>query len=480
MKKLVAILLTVLLMVSSLSALAEGIGKAETPIPVSIQMKDVSPDDAENQAVIAAVEAGMAAQGNYVDITLMEAPAGKYIDVTPLAFRTGEINPDIVWFQGNTDAGAIADGLLEDLTPYIEASTHVKALMGEHTKARVESQPYLLWLAPAKFSAPVVRADFLAAAPSYEAFVADPTPDAYAKLLKEIMDNEESVKYGITVDGGLARLDSIFNHAFGVTSTVMNVDGKFVYSMVTEQEKNKLAFYAKLYADGILDPDYITKAWDTMEQAFYDGECALIAGTAGDVIQLYNAKMLESKGSELVALPPAKGESWAYASIDVTKEERGFAINSQSTPEVKSAAFAIFEYMASPEGRMLDKLGLEGMHYTLADGTVTFTEQWPGYWARFFSTPNGLPADIKLATPVLSKAAQDSLDLGAKYYANDINVIIPEDLQPQLAAIKSIYKEYANEIVRGVRPVDDFAEMVEKINAAGGDALSEYFATVLK
>ncbi|MEG0864471.1 MAG: hypothetical protein RSI32_08290, partial [Clostridia bacterium] len=67
MKKLVAILLTVLLMASSLSALAEGIGKAEAPIPVSIQMKDVAPDDAENQAIIAAVEAGMAAQGNYVD-----------------------------------------------------------------------------------------------------------------------------------------------------------------------------------------------------------------------------------------------------------------------------------------------------------------------------------------------------------------------------------------------------------------------------
>ena len=53
-------------------------------------------------------------------------------------------------------------------------------------------------------------------------------------------------------------------------------------------------------------------------------------------------------------------------------------------------------------------------------------------------------------------------------------------LQPQLAAVTSIYTEYANEIVRGVRPVDDFAEMVEKFNAAGGDALTEYVNSVLQ
>jgi hypothetical protein len=54
-------------------------------------------------------------------------------------------------------------------------------------------------------------------------------------------------------------------------------------------------------------------------------------------------------------------------------------------------------------------------------------------------------------------------------------------IQPPLySAVKSIYTEYANEIVRGVRPIDDFAGMVTKINEAGITQLSEYFATVLK
>lgn len=481
MKKWLALLLAAMMLLGSTAAVAE-IGTAEAPVPVSILIKDVAPDDADTIAVVEAIEKGMAAQGNYVDITILEAPAGKYIEVVPLAFRTGEINPDLIFFQGNTDTPVIAEGLLEDLTPYVEASANVKAVLGEHSKARLASSPYLLWLAPAKFSAPVMRADFLDKAASKDAFLADPTPEAYARLLKDLMD-AGVVKYGVTVDGGLARLDSIFNHAFGVTGTLMQQeDGSYVYSMVTEQEKNKLAFYAQLYKDGILDADYITKAWDTMEQGFYEGDCALIAGTAGDVIQVYNTKMVQTMGeaAELVALPPAKGVGQAYASIDVTKEERGFAINATIEQSVKDAAFAILEYMASPEGRMIDKLGVEGKHYTISDGVVTFTEDWGGYWARFFPTVDGLPADLKLATPVLSTPAQDSLALGAQFYANDVNVIIPEDLQPQLAAVKSIYTEYANEIVRGVRPVEDFAEMVEKFNAAGGDQLNEYINSVLK
>lgn len=480
MKKWLAVLLASMLLLSATAAFAE-IGTAEAPIPVSIQMKDVAPDDPEAIAVLDAVEKGMAAQGNYVDITLLEAPAGKYVEVVPLAFRTGEINPDIIFFQGNTDTPVVAEGLLEDLTPYIEKSTYVKEVMGAHSKARMESSPYLLWLAPAKYSAPVMRGDFLAQASSKDAFLADPTPEAYAKVLKELMD-AGVIKYGITVDGALTRLDSIFNHAFGVTGTIMKQDDKYVYSMVTENEKNKLAFYAQLYADGILDVDYITKTWETMEQAFYEGDCALIAGTAGDVIQLYNNKMVQTMGeaAELVALPAASGIGQAYASIDITKEERGFAINATIEQPVKDAAFAVLEYMASPEGRMLDKLGVEGMHYTVENDQVTFTDAWGAYWARFFPTVNGLPADLKLASPVLSTPAADSLTLGEQFYADDLNVIIPEDLQPQLAAIKSIYTEYANEIVRGVRPVDDFSEMVEKINAAGGDALSEYISGVIK
>lgn len=108
-KKWLALLLAAALVLMSTAAVAE-IGTADAPVPVSILIKDVSPDDADTIAVVDAIEKGMAAQGNYVDITILEAPAGTYVEVVPLVFRTGEINPDIIFFQGNTDTPVVAEG----------------------------------------------------------------------------------------------------------------------------------------------------------------------------------------------------------------------------------------------------------------------------------------------------------------------------------------------------------------------------------
>ena len=54
-------------------------------------------------------------------------------------------------------------------------------------------------------------------------------------------------------------------HAFGVTATIVKENGKWVYAKATQAEKNKLAFYALLYKEGLLDNEYVTKQWDTME-----------------------------------------------------------------------------------------------------------------------------------------------------------------------------------------------------------------------
>lgn len=106
-----------------------------------------------------------------------------------------------------------------------------------------------------------------------------------------------------------------------------------------------------------IDPEYLTDTWDTMEQKFYEGKTGIIAGTLSST-QIYDNKMRSVNGeeSELVILPPAKGVAQGYRAEDVTKEERGFAMNIDS--KNKDAAWAVLEFMASPEGRILDKVGI--------------------------------------------------------------------------------------------------------------------------
>lgn len=452
------------------------IGTPEEPVTVTYLCKDVVPTEENVIELVKQIEAGMAAEGNYIKLEVLEAPAGKYAEVVPIAFRTGQVSPDIIYFQGG-DLPISQEGMLEDLTAYINASTNVKAIMQEHNTEAVKNYPYLLWLAPARVQIPVMRTDWFNSLESSKALLENPTPDNYYAMFKEMKD-KGICEWPITTDGTILKLDSVFNHAFGVTATIVKEGDKWVYSKATKAEKDKLAYYAKLYADGLLDKEYVTKQWDTMEQAFYEGQAGFVSGTAGDVINVYNNKMVQTKGetAQLAVLPPAKGVSQAYQSIDVTKESRGFAINADS--EVKDAAWAVLEFMAGTEGRKLDKLGLKDVHYTEESGKYKLTDKFPEWWARFWPTMQGLDTST-VNGQVLTEPAVASLEAATEYYAADTNVILPDDLLPLKDAMDKLYTEYSTDIIRGAKSIDSFDEFVTKWNAAGGDEISKYLAEKL-
>lgn len=454
------------------------IGTPSEPINVKILIKDVPPTEEGVIMLKEKIEKGMAEQEKYVTLEFLEAPTGTYKEVVPLALRTGEILPDLVYFQGG-DLPIAQEGLLEDLTSYIEGSTYVKQLMQEHNKESMKNYPYLLWLAPPRVAVPVMRKDWAEQLTSAQAVIENPTVDNYYALFKEMV-NTGLTKYATTTDGSLTKLDSIFNHAFGVTGTFMKEDGKWIPSMISQPEKDKLEFYAKLYQEGLLDSEYITTTWDVFEQRFYEGTVGLVAGTQGGVIQIYNDKMVAKNGeqAELIVLPPAKGVGQAYLSVDTTKESRGFAIPVDS--EAKDAAFAILEYMASPQGRMLDKMGIEGVHYNIEDGKIAITDKFSEWWARFWDTLYTFDAGMPYVKEPFSAPMLQSLENGEKYYYEDTNIIMPEELQGKWDAIVMLYNEYSTDIVRGVKPISAFDEFVQKVNQMGGQELSEYLATVLE
>ena len=91
---------------------------------------------------------------------------------------------------------------------------------------------------------------------------------------------------------------------------------------------------------------------------------------------------------------------------------------------------------------------------------------------------NGLDLE-KVEGEVLTAPALDSLEKAGQYFAADVNVILPEDLLPLKDAMDMLYTEYSTDIIRGVRPIEDFDEFVAKWNEAGGTQITEYLNTVL-
>lgn len=449
------------------------IGSPDEPVPVSIVIKDVMPDEEDVISMKEVVEEKMASHGQYIDLQFMEPPAGSYATALPLAMRSGETDADILYFQGG-DQSLMEEGLLQDLTEYIEKSTHVKHIMEPASVERMKNYPYLLWLAPARTAVPLMRKDWADQLDSYKALIEDPTIDNYKALFQELKD-KGLAEYALTADGSTDRWDSVFNQAFGVTSTVVKDGDSYVFSKATDAEKDKLAFYAELYKDGFIDPDYLTNSWDIAEQKFYEGKVGLYVGNIGATAKIYNDKMVSANGeeAELVVLPPAKGVAQAYAAVDVTKESRGFAINADS--ENKDAAWAFLEFMASPEGRMIDKLGIEGVHYNIENDKIVFTDKFPEWWSRIWETTYNFEPTPSLAQPLYPQAAQDSLEMAKEYYVEDVNILVPEELIPIQDGLISLYLEYATDVIRGNDSVDNFDQFVEKWNDSGAGDFTPYF-----
>ncbi|SHK37115.1 extracellular solute-binding protein [Paramaledivibacter caminithermalis] len=452
------------------------------PVKLRIVMKDLSPSNPGDVKYIEELEKALAKKDINVKFEIVETPSGNYAEKLNLLLL-GEDIPDIIYFQGG-DKQIAEQGILEDLTPYIEKSEIIQKAMLPHNKKRMENYPYLIWLKPIKTKAPVVRSDWFEASKTGKALLDNPTIDNYYKFLKELKEKDFSgdgmPKYGLTVSGNIIELDSIFNQAFGITGAwVKDSEGKYVYGKVSEFEKEKLAFYHKLYKEGILDPEYLTKKWDTKEKAFYDNTVGLIIGSTGKVIDIYDGKMKKANGQEasLTVLPPAKGKGQGYLPIDVTKESRGIAISALSPN--KELAFKVIEFLASDEGQMLDRLGFEGEHYEVKDGKIHLTEKSQEWFAKFFEVHSWEPTK-KIATPLLSEPAVDSMKKAEKYYVEDTNFMIPEGFVASWDAMTNLYKEYSADIITGKKSIEEFDTFVKQWYEAGGKEITEFANKLLK
>ncbi|KIL35600.1 ABC transporter substrate-binding protein [Cohnella kolymensis] len=462
----------------SSSASAAGADSKE-PVTLKLVYKDLPPEDPNSLKLVKAIEDGMAKQGTPIKLEIVPVQAGTYSEKLGLLLQSGTI-PDLIYFQGGDYNFAMNQKILEDLTPYIEKSTHVKASLSELNNERMKNYPYLIWMAPMRAQVPVVRQDWFDKTASGKALLENPTIDNYYSFFKELKE-VSGAKYVYTVAGLLPEIDVMFNQAFGLTSTwIKGADGKYAFASTTQAEKEKLDFYAKLYKEGLLDPEFLTKKWDTKEKAFYDGEAAVMAGTQGKIIDIYNTKTVGQNGeaAKVMVLPPAKGKAQGYLPVDVSKESRGMAI--ASTSEHKDLAFAVLEYMASPEGQMIDKLGIEGEEYTLEGGKIKLTEKFAAWYPHFVENmENFKPAqEFDPSTPYLSEPAVKSMEMFGAMSTKDNVFVIPSDLSSKWDASLAIYNEFAANYVVG--KAADFDKFVQDWNAAGGKEVTDYANTILK
>jgi putative aldouronate transport system substrate-binding protein len=445
-------------------------------VPLRIVGKDLlttNPDDVEH---IQRIEDALKAKGHDVDLQLVDLPGATYADALGVMLLSGDI-PDVIYFQGG-DQKMAEQGILEDLNPWLEKMPNAKAALWPHNVERLANYPYLLYIFPPRAPQPVMRTDWL------EKTGMEPpdTVEEYEQLFTAIRDgdldgNGNSDTLGLTAFLNTNELDSIFNQAFGVTATWMRDEsGQWVHSRVTSQERDKIAWYAKLAAEGLFDKEYITNTFDVKEDKFYTGRAGVIFASSPEVVDIYHGKMAQAHPDEeisltLLPIPSGPGGQGLQAR-DVSKEQRGWAISAVS--EHKEEAAALLDFMASPEGQMLDRLGFEGREYVKEGDTIKFNDSISTWYARFFNAANWQPpADWK--TP----AAQAHLANLNSDFTADNAFVWPPEFAADLDATENVYRSWVARFITGEASMDQWDQYVQEWNASGGQRLTEHARSVL-
>ena len=448
------------------------------PVTIRIASKDLSAQNPDDVRELKAIEDAMRAKGTDIHLQIVEVPSAGYADKLTAMIMSGDI-PDIIYFQGG-DKPMADQGVLEDLTPYVDKSQYVKAALFPQNGQRLKNYPYLLYVFPARVSEPVVRKDWLDKATGGKK---PETVDDYVAMWKAFRDGDydgdgKADTYGLSSADNTDVLDAIFNQAFGVTGTWMkDASGQWIPGRVSDAEKAKLSFYAGLGKDKLYDPEYITSHWDVNEDKFYSGRSGTIIGTAGEVIDIYGGKIKAAhpdQNPDLVLLDPPKGPAGqGLIAIDTSKESRGFAI--ASTSQHKDEAFKFLDFMASPEGQQIDRLGFEGDEYTKDGNTYKFTDKMATWYARFSQAATWTPPGEWRST-----ASVESLANAQKYFVADNAFVWPADYSTDVDQTTKVYRAWVYKFITGQATMDQWQQYVDEYNAAGGQHMTDYARTVLK
>lgn len=440
------------------------------PVTLRIVEKDLLTTNREDVAHIHRIEQALAKQGHDIKIEIVNLSSSGYSDVLNVMLLSGTI-PDLIYFNGS-DQKMVEQGILEDWRPWIAQTQYLKDALWPHNKLRLQNHPTLLYVFPLRARQPVVREDWL----KKSGFDASPqTVDDYVRLFSAIHDgdynnNGKADTWGITSEKNLQDLDGFFNPAFGVTATwLKDAQGRWMNAQISPQEREKLKFYHSLYQKKLLSSQYITTNWEQKEDEFYTGKVGVVSVSSPSNVGVYQEKMRQLHPDVSLALldPPKGPAGQGLAAVDIAMETRGFAMSSLS--KHKKEVMILLDFLASPEGQMMERMGFEGKQYVRDGNTLKVTPKINAWYPRFIEAANWTPP-VEWRIP----ATLRYIDNSQRYFTADNAFIFPSKYAAAIDSTSNIYNEWAYKFVSGKASFDMWDQYVSAWKAAGGDAMTDY------
>lgn len=281
---------------------------------------------------------------------------------------------------------------------------------------------------------------------------------------------------------------------------------EFYFADTTEDYKEFLSYFQKLYADGLIDPETFTQDSQQAQAKFFRGESYVLASNYQVLSDIISQNKMQAEGAELYFLTTPSGPKGNLKVSSASgRLENGIMISQKALDELGEKEFIkmlrfVDWLWYSDEGHELCQWGVEGETYTKDDsGTITLNEDIyyngfnPGASKQLnvdYGFGGGVFAYGGNTEIQLSKFTEGEREWNERINANKENqklmppVLADELEKEELNLIKVPLMDYVNtaalEIITGKRSLEtDWEAYVSECEAKGSqkyvDQVNEIF-----
>lgn len=257
------------------------------------------------------------------------------------------------------------------------------------------------------------------------------------------------------------------------------VDGVVRNGLIESTRKDYLAFVQKLFAEGLLDNDYLSVDKKSQAVKVLNSFCAATYAPGGSGIGTWLPAMQQSDPSvEMVSarpLSPSRDRLSKFAKMSALYSNSGASAAISSSCKNVEAAARLLDYNFSEAGHMLVNFGIEGVSYTMVDG-------YPTYTSLIQDNPNGLTISQAMAQYMRANVngpfIQDPRYL-EQYYAipelsQAINLWAETDFGKYMLPPVSATSEEASELAFIMNNVSTYSDEMESKFITGALPMSEF------
>lgn len=165
--------------------------------------------------------------------------------------------------------------------------------------------------------------------------------------------------------------------SYGDSGAYYVEDGVVKNGFIENNRKDYLEFVHKLYAEKLLDNDYLSVDKKKMGVNILNGYCGVGYAPGGSGIGTWLPQMQKDDPTvELVSarpISPEKGRLSKFAKMNNLYDNSGSSSAITTSCKNVEAVAKFLDYSYSEEGRLLDNFGIEGETYEMVDGYPTYT-----------------------------------------------------------------------------------------------------------